>query len=263
LITDQHNLARITVPFESIIDGLHATARKLIGLNHIGDIHERSPMFGLYPPLDPKLRRRLRLIREAGVLFVHIPKNAGTSVSRILYGEQLFHPTIRYYQRVAGDLTRSLPSFAIWRHPVERFVSAYKFACAGGAPDNPVSRAFRKRYMAFTSLDDALDHVDASPSLYDLDHIFRPQFWYVADMAGRIAVDNICMIEDLDRAVAGEALPGLREMARLNKSKPIAIRPTAEQLRRLHRLYPIDFAIYDSLQKGGLANAFNTKRIAA
>jgi hypothetical protein len=248
---------------ESILDSVHGVMRQITGLKLVSDLHERPTFPGIYPPLDPKLRHRLKRIREAGVLFIHIPKNAGMSVSQILYGQQVFHPTIRYYQRVAGDIARTFPSFAIWRNPVERFVSAYRYARAGGATDSPVSRAFRKRYMAFGSLDDALDHVEASASLYDLDHIFRPQFWYVADMAGRIAVDNICMIDDLDRAVAGDALPGLREIARLNRSKPLAIQPTDQQLRRLQRLYPIDFAIYDALREGSFDNAFNTRRIAA
>jgi hypothetical protein len=254
---------RTAVTLEAIVDCLHATARRLAGVKHIGDLHERSTIFGLYPPLDPKLRRRLARIREAGVLFIHIPKNAGTSVSRILYGEQLFHPTIRYYQRVASDMVRALPSFAIWRDPVDRFVSAYQFARAGGAPDNRVSRAFRSQYMAFGGLDDALDYVERSDSLYDVDHIFRPQFWYVADGAGRIAVDNLCMIDDLDRAVASDALPGLREIVQLNRSKAMDIQITDGQRHRLQRLYPIDFAIFDALHRNADSNAFTSRRISA
>jgi Sulfotransferase family len=248
---------------EFTLDVIHGAMRRLTGLKLVSDLHERPTFPGIYPPLDPTLRRRLRCVRDAGVLFIHIPKNAGTSVSNILYGEQLFHPTIRYYQRVASDMVRTLPSFAVWRDPVERFASAYRYARAGGGEGSSVSRAFRDRYMAFASLDDALDHVEASQSLYDTDHIFRPQFWYVADMAGRIAVDNICMIDDLDRAVAGDALPGLRDIACLNRSKPMEVAPTAEQVRRLQRLYPIDFVIHDALREKSRANALNTRRVIA
>jgi hypothetical protein len=249
--------------FELILDLIHGAMRRATGLKLVSDLHERPTFPGFYPPLDPTLRRRLRLIRDAGVLFIHIPKNAGTSVSKILYGEPMYHPTIRYYQRVAPDLGRTLPSFAIWRHPVERFVSAYCYARTGGTPGSPVSRSFRQRYAAFGSLDDALDHVEACPSLYDVDHIFRPQFWYVADMAGRIAVNNICMIDDLDRAIASDALPGLHKIVRLNRSRSTDIAPTQAQIRRLQRLYPIDFAIHDALCSGTLANALSELRVAA
>jgi Sulfotransferase family len=249
--------------FELILDSIHSAMRRATGLKLVSDLHERPTFPGFYPPVDPTLRRRLRLIGDAGVLFIHIPKNAGTSVSKILYGEPMYHPTIRYYQRVARELVSRVPSFAIWRHPVERFVSAYCYARTGGTPGSPVSRSFRDRYAAFGSLDDALDHVEACPSLYDVDHIFRPQFWYVADMAGRIAVNNICMIEDLDRAVARASLPGLREIARLNRSRAMEIDPSAAQVRRLQRLYPIDFAIHDALRSGSLANALSELRVAA
>jgi hypothetical protein len=175
------------------------------------------------------------------------------SVSSTLYNDQVFHSTIRYYARVAPDLVQNLPSFAIWRHPVERFVSAFRYAQVGGSHDVPVARAFRDRYMAFETLDDAIEHVAATGSLYDLDHIFRPQFWYVADMAGRIAVDRICMIDDLDNALAGYAKAPLEKIAWLNKSKPLDIELTDLQLARLRSLYPIDFAIHDALARNSLA----------
>jgi hypothetical protein len=225
----------------------------MTGLKLISDLHERPTFPGIYPPLDPKLRRRLTRIRDAGVLFIHIPKNAGMSVSSTLYGEQVFHPTIRYYARVAPDIVRNLTSFAVWRHPVERFVSAFRFAQAGGAHDNEVAPAFRERYMAFRTLDDAIEHVHNTRSLYDLDHIFRPQFWYVADMAGRIAVDRIVMIDDLERSVADLALPGIEKVAWINQSKPLDIELAPQQMARLRMLYPIDFAIHDALLADSLS----------
>jgi Sulfotransferase family len=232
---------------EATLDLFHAAMRRLTGLKLVSDLHERPTFAGLYPPLDPKLRRRLKRVRGAGVLFIHIPKNAGMSVSNILYGTPVFHPTIRYYQRVAPDVVRDFPSFAIWRDPVERFVSAYRYAQAGGARTVSVSRAFRNQYLAFSSLEGAIDHVETAPSLFDVDHIFRPQFWYVANMAGRIGVQTLCMIEDLNRAVALDALPGLRSIGRINESKIIDVDLTRAQRQRLEQLYPIDFAIHDSL----------------
>jgi hypothetical protein len=248
------------VRIDAMLDLLHAAMRRLTGIKLVSDLHERPIFAGLCPPLDPKLRRRLRRIREAGVLFIHIPKNAGMSVSNILYGDPVFHPTIRYYQRVATDIVSAFPSFAVWRDPAERFVSAYHYAQAGGARAASVSRAFRNEYMAFRSLDDAIGHVEAAPSLFDVDHIFRPQFWYVADMAGRIGVQSLCMIQDLDRAVTLEALPGLRSIGRINESKIIDVDLTRAQRHRLEQLYSIDFAIHDSLMSNK-QNGLSRRRI--
>lgn len=244
---------------EAWLDRIHPVFRAITGLKLVGDLHERQGWPGIYPPLDPLLRRRLRRIRNAGVLFVHIPKNAGMSVTTVLYGEQVFHPTIRFYKRVAPDVANDFPSFAVWRDPVARFVSAYRFARSGGAPEARLARAFRPRYMAFQSLDDALDHVEAAPSVYQIDHIFRPQFWYVADWSGRIAVDQLCLIEDLDKTVAAAGLPGLAEMARINLSPPLSEEITPEQRRRLRALYAIDFAIYEALRTEALPAILNVR----
>lgn len=247
---------------EQVLDVIHPVFRGLTGLKLVGDLHERPMWPGIYPPLDPKLRSRLRRVREAGVLFVHIPKNAGISVSLELYGTPLFHPTIRYYQRVAPDIVRNCPSFAIWRDPIARFVSAYRFARSGGPPNAPIARAFRARYGAFASLDDALDHIDSAPSLYQIDHIFRPQFWYISDLGGGIGVDQICLIEDLEQTVASAGLAGLVSIGRTNLSPPLDCDVTSEQRRRLHRLYAIDFAIYEALRNEALPLVFN-QRVAA
>jgi hypothetical protein len=208
------------------------------------------------------LRRRLRRIRDAGVLFVHIPKNAGVSISTELYGEPLFHPTIRYYKRVAPDIVGTMPSFAVWRDPVKRFVSAYRFGRNGGAPDAKLARAFRPVYGAFTSIDDALAHVETAPSLYHTDHIFRPQFWYVADWAGRIGVDQLCLIEDLAAMVASSQLPGLSRLNHINMAPDIDGALTPEQENRLRRLYAIDFAIYEALRTKALPTILNDRMAA-
>jgi Sulfotransferase family len=247
---------------ERVKDTLHPIFRGMTGLKLVGDLHERPIWPGFYPPLDPVLQSRLRRVRGAGVLFIHIPKNAGISISLELYGTPLFHPTIRYYKRVAPDIVRDMPSFAVWRDPVARFVSAYRFARSGGAPNAPIARAFRNLYAAFTSLDDALDHVESAPSLYDIDHVFRPQFWYVADGGGRIAIDQICLLEDLEKTVAAAGLPGLAQVSRSNLSPPITCDVRDDQLARLRRLYAIDFAFYEALRNDTIPLVLN-ERVAA
>ena len=239
---------------EFVLDIVHRSMRRLTGLNLVSDLHERPTFPGVFPPLDRKLRHRLERIQEAGVLFIHIPRNAGMSISASLYGEQVFHPTIRYYARVAPGLVEQLPSFAVGRDPVERFVSAYQFGLAGGGPDTPVSRAFRQRYRSFANIDEAIEHVATARSLYQLDHIFRPQFWYITDAAGRIAVDQVCQLDDLEMAVENSLLPGLRGIDWINRSAPADVTLDESQIRRLQAIYPIDFAIQEALSRQSLAN---------
>lgn len=247
---------------EDVLDPIHAVFRGVTGLKLVSDLHERPTWPGMHPPLDPKLRRRLQKIRDAGVLFVHIPKNAGVSISTELYGEPFFHPTIRYYKRVAPDMAVSIPSFAVWRDPIARFVSAYRFGRSGGAPNARLARAFRQLYGQFRSLDDALDHVEGASSLFHTDHIFRPQFWYVADASGRIGVDQLCLIEDLRSLIANSRLPGLSKIAHINMSTSFYEEITDEQDARIRRHYAIDMAIYEALRSEKLPSVVNQRKMA-
>jgi len=141
------------------------------------------------------------MFRGHGLLFVHVPKTAGMAVGRALYGETVQHASIRYYQMAAPALVASVPTFAIVRDPVERFLSAYAYACAGGTADNAVSEPFRSIYRGFRSVDDALDHLEAANWPYGVDHIFRPQSWYVMNEDGVLGVDHLIPLRDMDRAL--------------------------------------------------------------
>lgn len=96
------------------------------------------------------------------------------SVSEALYGLQIKHASVRYYARAAPKLLGDVGSFAVVRDPVERFQSAFDYAKAGGSRDSRISAPFRERYMAFRSLDDALDHVERALAVPDRPHLSIP-----------------------------------------------------------------------------------------
>ena len=229
------------------------------GVKLYSDLYERSSSLGLSVsiPLDPKRHRRLHAIEEAGALFIHIPKNAGMAVSQALYGQQIYHASIRFYGRFAPDLVRRLPSFAIWRDPIERFLSAVRFARTNGNAGNRIAAGFRADYARFANIDEVLDHIEHARSIFDVDHIFRPQFWYVSDRRARLAVDRILLIEELDSALAEMNLPQLKHVAHLNESTAYDIDLTVQQENRLRRLFAIDFAIYESLRSRAMPGILN------
>ncbi|QJU58515.1 sulfotransferase family 2 domain-containing protein [Sphingomonas sp. AP4-R1] len=224
-------------------------AARLLGLRLISDVHERASELGIVLPVGKKRRKRLAAVQRAGMLFVHVPKNAGQSVSEALYRMQIRHNSIRYYRRAMPDLAR-LPSFAILRDPADRFLSAYHYGLSGGQPDNRITHGMRRRYMRFRSVDDALDHVEAARSPYEIDHIFRPQSWYVTDETGAVAVDRLLPMSDL--AQLSTILPQLmRPIGRINCGgrKSTLLSPQAEA--RVRRLYAADYTLFDSLPRNG------------
>lgn len=215
---------------------------QLFRVKQFNDIHERAAELHLLLPLGKKRLNRIARIREAGALFIHVPKNGGTSVCNQLYGCSMMHQTIRYYRHVTPDLCRDLPSFAIWRDPVERFVSVWAFARKGGTSTVKIHPSLNSLYRSFHTLDDALSHVENQSSLYAVDHVFRPQSWYVCGKDGSLAVDTlfpmekIAQLPDLVPAMVGQTIPHLNQ-------NPHQHDVTADQVRRIRKLYEQDEAL--------------------
>lgn len=222
-------------------------ACRLFGVRLISDIHERACDLGVTIPAGRGRRERIARIAEAGLLFIHVPKAAGMSISQALYGTQVKHLSIRLARRLAGGRLAALPSFAVLRDPTARFLSAYRYGRAGGSAVNDVAEPFQALYRGFRSIDDALDHVEGAAGPYAVDHIFRPQSWYLADAQGQIAVDRLLTMDDipdLPRLVPG--FPD-RAVPCINRSPSIDMPLTARQRGRLQRLYAPDFTLWEKI----------------
>ncbi|GEN13797.1 hypothetical protein NCH01_02280 [Neoasaia chiangmaiensis] len=235
-------------PSEAAQPPLHRLVESLCRVQLFSDIHERACDLGLRLPLGRKRQARIAKIYRTRTLFIHVPKNAGTSVNALLYGESMRHETARYFHHVqpafdGPDFVR----FAIWRDPVERFLSAFDFARRGGGRAVRLHPAFAAIYRQFRSLDDALDHVEQARSIYEMDHVFRPQSWYIRDRQNRVMVDKLVPFHGLNAlptlipALDGKSIP------HLNHSFRTSIQPGARQIARIRTIYAQDEALRDHL----------------
>lgn len=224
---------------------------RLAGVRISADIYERAAAAGIALPLDTKRRARLATMRRAGVMFVHVPKNAGMAVSQALYGMQVKHASARYLAVHAPQAWHDLPSFAVVRDPVARFMSAYRYARAGGGADNRVSPVFADRYRDFDDIEAALDHVERAPSPFQVDHIFRPQCWYLTDRQGRIDVDHLVTIDRITALLDHLAITPVKPLERVNQSTGSDIALTATQGERIRRLYADDAVLFARVDASG------------
>ncbi len=236
---------RYTASHSTLSQGLFHSLTRGMGFELPSDFHEWAADRGLYVPHGRKRRQRMDLIARRGVLFIHVPKNAGTSIATALYGRPMLHETMHFFTRTAPATLRQIPSVAILRDPVARFVSSYCYARAGGGRHRQVVDTFRDRYMKFRSVDDALDHVENARSIYGMDHIFRPQSWYVNDRSEQVLVDHLVPLS----AVANlhRVLPAFRgvRIQHLNESLDHDIVLTGRQIARIHAIYHQDVLLYD------------------
>lgn len=183
------------------------------------------------------------MIRSRGVLFLHLPKNAGTSICHQLYGRQVKHASVAYYAKAAPDVLK-LPSFAIIRDPVDRFLSAYQYARRGGTGDRRVSDAFHDHYRRFQTIDDAIQHLANARSPFDVDHIFRPQSWYLTDKKGRNRIDILVPHNQITNLSSRLGINALASLPLLNCSEKCVEPINAEQMDFLKRFHADDFKLF-------------------
>jgi len=155
---------------------------------------------------------------ETGVLQIHVPKAAGTSISYALYGGNIGHRSAQEYVRISRRRFHRHFTFGFVRNPWDRAVSAYEFARQGGTEwvrpsDDPVfGSALFADFSTFVT--EWLVHAD----LRRADVVFRPQTDFLCDDSGTVLVDHVGRTESLpaDLAPVEEALGASLQLDHLN-----------------------------------------------
>jgi hypothetical protein len=195
----------------------------------------------------PLYWRMHRGIAARRVIFIHVPRVAGTSVALSLYGGvPVDHHSIRAWEALEPDFTRLTPSFALLRDPYAYFASSWRFVRNGGASEMALSDVFRKMTAHIDGVDAYLDFLEGKPPL-DLDFVMRPQSWFVTDLTtGKPLVDHLFRLDRDAEAIADFiARHGGDPLPHRNRSigEPLALTPA--QRRRVESLFAADFTLMD------------------
>jgi hypothetical protein len=230
---------------------LEAIARFVFSTDVHTDVYERiscSP--GMYGPLRPLMRRKvIPDIAEGRPIFIHVPKNGGTSIKRCLYKDDPGHLTTRFYAFSAPELLNRSDSFAVIRDPVDRFLSAFDFLMRGGGKDASVQAPVMRRLAHIRTLDQYLDYLEGlEGDWFRSANTARPQWWYICDLEGRIRIKNLYLLGAHDRGVSAFLhRHGFTAATHLNKTDRFTFEVSELQRRRIRDLYRLDVGIYDLL----------------
>lgn len=184
---------------------------------------------------------------EKKLIFVHIPKNAGTSIENHLKMRETGHKVWFVYRDRFPNEWQNYTSFAVVRNPIDRFVSCYRYArmeksywhnvngqaVYGKHPDydicaaldiNTVVKEFVRRRIT-------LKHRG-----------WLPQFIWVCDAKYAVMVNRIIRYEALSSELAHanicEALP------KINWSDGDVGELTDETVNILRAIYKFDYEIF-------------------
>ena len=194
-------------------------------------------------------RDYLNRVTDLDLLFVHIPKTAGVSVKKAVYGHHYRgHRTVEVYRTLLGDdVFEETFTFTFVRHPYSRLASAFQFLRQGGMTPEDQSWADAHLSAANDFQDFVLNYL--TRELAGSKIHFWPQSKFVKN-SGRIAVDFIGRFESLQ-----EDFDELCQISGLDATLPHAnATPQSQdycslydpQMRRVvQRVYESDFDTFD------------------
>lgn len=148
-------------------------------------------------------RKLKRSYRNSGYLahdmiFIHIPKAAGTALQFAMFGRLagLGHVPAERYAKIYGlSDFHSAFKFAFVRHPFDRFVSAYEYLMQGGKNSNDL--LFRDEVLhKYSNFEDFVLHGYASDERIRNHTHFIPQHRFV-NIDGIRAVDFVGKVENI------------------------------------------------------------------
>ena len=129
-------------------------------------------------------------------IFVHIPKTAGTSVARALFKAESRHVRCVEYEKANPRKFRQYFKFSFVRNPWDRLHSAYHFLKNGGS--NEDDRAWAQTHLGRFGTFEQFVQEWVNPANVGSWVHFRPQLDFITDAEGRVAMDYLGRLENID-----------------------------------------------------------------
>jgi hypothetical protein len=139
----------------------------------------------------------LKEFDEYKCIYVHIPKCAGLSICKVIFGNKgPGHINIKAYQKIFSKKEfDTYFKFSIVRNPYDRLLSAYEFLKNGGISKRDINWA-RENILKYKNFDEFVKKWVTRNNIYSYDH-FIPQHEFIC-IDGSIMVDFLGGLERIE-----------------------------------------------------------------
>jgi hypothetical protein len=183
---------------------------------------------------------------EKKLIFIHIPKNAGTSIIRAMGIENLFmDKTIKDYKEHYQDYWNEYKKFTVVREPIDRFISAYKFARMdesgwfSATGEEGLKKHHHYELCNEMNINEYISYLYTNPEKFN--RWISPQTFIISNENGEREMDYYVryenLLEDLQKI-------GIGKIEKLNSSKikdEKTIKLTKKSKYKLYEIYDIDY----------------------
>jgi len=183
---------------------------------------------------------------EKKLIFIHIPKNAGTSIIKAMGVENLYmDKTIEEYKEHYEDYWNSYTKFTVVRDPMDRFISAYKFARMkesgwfSTTGEEGLEKHNQYEICNLMNINEYISHLYRNPKEFNRWTI--PQTFILENQNKKIEINYFVryenLLEDLQKI-------GIDKIEKLNSSKvddDEVIQLTKKSKQKIYEIYDIDY----------------------
>ena len=221
------------------------------GFNKYKSLLYRSLLNDELQSLVDTFRTKL-VIGNSKILFIHIPKCAGTSFSKALYGKPILHTTAKQYKKYFPKSFGKLFKFTIIRSPIERTLSAYNFIKSCGSREVSIDFKMIYKSKAFDNFENFVKiFLSKKENLY-IDNIFRPQCDFIFEN-NKLILDYVGIIDNLEEVLKMLKYKGHSiNLEHTNKQKLTSLdqKEINEELRKqIINIYQSDWNLYNKIKE--------------
>ena len=188
----------------------------------------------------------MTICHKRKLIFIHVPKNAGTSIIKAMGPEEVvFDKTIEEYKEYYGEYWDKYKKFTVVRDPIDRFISAYKYARMkesgwfSATGEEGLKKHHHYDLCNEMDINEYATYTYENP--YKMDRWICPQTFIIQNENKEIEIDYFVRFENLQEDLSKI---GIKNIEKLNSSKiedDSVIQLTKESKIKLYDYYDIDY----------------------